>query len=90
MYVQSVTLFLIDLFENLKNMYLEIYQIDLAKFISAFLLAWQGALKKLKVKLDFLTHIDVIEGRKKYKRRNMSFYLSICKKQQQTSNENLC
>ena len=29
-------------------------------------LAWQAALKKTTVKLDFLTDIDVLNGRKRY------------------------
>ena len=35
--------------------------------------------KKTKLKLDLLTDIDVINGRKRYKKKNMSFYLSIYK-----------
>ena len=77
--VQSDTLFLADVFENLRNMCLEIYELDHTKFISVLGLAWQAALKKPKVKLDLLTDIDVLYGRKRYKRRNMSFYLLTCK-----------
>ena len=47
-----------DVFENFRNMYLEIYELDPAKFLSAPGLAWQASLKKTKVKLDLLTHID--------------------------------
>ena len=81
MYVQGNTFFLADVFENFRNMCLKIYELDPAKFLSAPGLAWQAALKKTKVKLDLLTNIDmfVINGRKSYKRRNMSLYLSICK-----------
>ena len=39
---------------------LEIYELDLAKFLSAPGLAWQAALKKTKVKLDLLTDIDML------------------------------
>ena len=78
MYLQSNTLLLADVFENFRNMCLEIYELDPAKFLSAPGLAWQAALKKTKVKLDLLTE-NVINGRKRYKRRNMSLYLSICK-----------
>ena len=38
----------------LRNMYLEIYGLDPAKFLSASRLAWQVALKKAKAKLDLL------------------------------------
>ena len=36
------------MFENYRKMYLEIYQLDLAKFHSALGLAWQAALKRSK------------------------------------------
>ena len=41
-------------------MCLEIYELDPAKFVSAPGLAWQGALKKAKVKLNLLTNIDIL------------------------------
>ena len=73
-----------DVFENFRNMCLEIHELDTAKFLSAPRLVWQAALKKTKVKLDLLTDIYIllmvekgIGGR--YKRENMSLYLSTCK-----------
>ena len=39
------------------EMFLKIYELDPAKFLSAPGLAWQAALKENKVKLDFLTDI---------------------------------
>ena len=57
LYVQNDTLLLADVFENLRNMCLEIYELDPAKFLSAHGLAWQTALKKTKVKLDLLISI---------------------------------
>ena len=39
---------------------LKIYKLDPAKFLSAPGLAWQVALKKIKVKLDLLTDIDLL------------------------------
>ena len=53
MYVQSDTLLLAEVFENFRNMYLTIYQLDPAKFLSAPGLAWQAA-------LDLLTDIDML------------------------------
>ena len=50
--VQSNTLLLTDISENFRNMCLEIYDLDPAKFVSPPGLAWQAALKKTKVKLD--------------------------------------
>ena len=66
LYIQSDTLLLPHEFENLQNMCHEIYKIDPARFLTAPGLAWQAALKKTKVKLDLLTDIDVINGRKRY------------------------
>ena len=59
-YVQSDILLLADVFENHRNVYLEIYIFDPAKFLSAPELAWQAALKKAKAKLALLTDIDML------------------------------
>ena len=45
-YVQSDTLLLADVFENFRNKYLEIYELDPAHFLCAPGLAWQACLKK--------------------------------------------
>ena len=58
--VQSNTLLLADVFENLRNIFLEIYELDPAHFHSIPGLAGQTALKKTKAKLDFLTDIDML------------------------------
>ena len=42
-----------------RNLCLEIYQLDPVEFISVQLLAWQAALKKIKVKLELLTDIKI-------------------------------
>ena len=44
--------------ENFKDMCLEIYELDPAKFLPAPVLAWPAALKKTKVKLHLLTDTD--------------------------------
>ena len=59
-YVQSDTLLLADVFENFRNICLELNERDPAKFLSAPGLAWQAALKKTEVKLDFLIDIDML------------------------------
>ena len=46
LYVQSDTLLLADVFENFRNMCLEIYELDPTYFVSAPGLAWQACLKK--------------------------------------------
>ena len=51
LHVQSGnTLLLADVFENFRNMCLEIYDLDPEKLLSAPGLAWQAALKLTKVK----------------------------------------
>ena len=45
MYVQSDTLLLADAFENFRNKCIEIYELDLDRFLSAPGLAWQTCLK---------------------------------------------
>ena len=60
LYVQSDTLLLADVFENLRNTCLEIHELDPALFLTAPGLAWQGALKKTKVNLDLLNDIDML------------------------------
>ena len=44
LYVQSNTLWSADVFENFRNMCLEIYELDPVKILSAPGLAWQAAL----------------------------------------------
>ena len=60
LFVQRDTLLLADIVENFRNMCLEIYELDPAKFVSAPGLEWQATLKKTKVKLDLLTDIDIL------------------------------
>ena len=67
-------LFLTDVFKNFRNMCLKIYELDPALFLTATSLAWQVALKKIKVKLDLLTDMLMVE---KGIGGGMSRYLSI-------------
>ena len=60
LYVQSDTLLLTDVFENFRNKYLEVYQLDLAHFLSLPGLAWQGCLEKTNIKLELLTDYDML------------------------------
>ena len=59
-FVQSDTLLLADVFERLKNMCINIDELDPETFLSAPGLAWRAALKKTNVKLDFLTDNDML------------------------------
>ena len=45
---------------NFRNMCIDIYELDTAKFLSAPGLAWQATLKKTQVKLDLLTDFDML------------------------------
>ena len=56
MYVQSNTLLLADVFENLRNKCIEIYELDPTHFLSAPGLAWQACLKKTEGELELLTN----------------------------------
>ena len=51
LYVQSDTLLLADVFENFRNMCLEIYELDPTYFVSVPGLAWQACLKKNRSKI---------------------------------------
>ena len=49
-----------DVLKNFWNIYLKINELDPAHFFSAPELAWQAALKKLKVKLDLLIDMNLL------------------------------
>ena len=53
-HVQSDTLLLTDVFDNFRNMCIEIYDVDPAHFLSAPGLAWQASLKKTGVELRII------------------------------------
>ena len=53
LYVQSDILVPADVFENFRNMFIKVYKLDPAHFLTAPGLAWQACLKKTKVKLEF-------------------------------------
>ena len=48
------------MFENFRNICLEIYELDPVHFLSALGLSWQACLKKRAVKLELLTDYDVL------------------------------
>ena len=60
MYVQSDTLWLADEFENFRNKSIEIYELELAHFLSPSGLAWQECLKKTRIKSELLTNVDML------------------------------
>ena len=60
LYVQSDALLLADVFENIRNKCIEIYELDPAHFLSAPTLACQACLKKATIALELLTDIDIL------------------------------
>ena len=60
LYYQSNSLLLADVFENFRNLCINIYELDPAKFLSASRLAWQAALKKTEVNLNLLTDTNML------------------------------
>ena len=60
LYVQSDTLLLADVFENFKDMCIEVYELDRAHFLSLPGLAWQACLKKTNIELELLTDYDML------------------------------
>ena len=58
--VQSDTLLLADVFENFRNKFIEIHELDPAYFYLAPGLVWQACLKKTGVELELLTNIDMV------------------------------
>ena len=46
--------------KTLKNICLEIYWLELTKFLSVPRSAWQAAVKKIEAKLELLTGIDML------------------------------
>ena len=59
-YAKSYTLLLADVFDDFKNICLEIYELDPTYFVSAPGLAWQACLKKAGAELELLTDYDML------------------------------
>ena len=59
-HVQSDTVLLAGVFENFRNKYIDIYELDPAHFLYAPGLAWQACLQKTEVKLELLTNINML------------------------------
>ena len=60
LHVQTDTLLLADIFENFRNVCLNIYELDPVYFASAPGLAWQACLKRTGAKLELITDYDLI------------------------------
>ena len=60
LYVQSDAILLAEVFENFRNMGLEIYELDPKKLLSPSGLEGQAALKQHRLKLNLLTDIDML------------------------------
>ena len=60
LYVQSDTLLLADVFDNFRDMCINVYELDPAHFLSLPGLAWQACLKKTNIELELLTDYDML------------------------------
>ena len=60
LYVQSDTLLLADVFENFRDMCINVYELDPAHFLLLPGLAWQACLKKTNIELELLTDYDTL------------------------------
>ena len=60
LYVQSDTLLLADVFENFRDMYIKVYELDPAHFLSLPGLARQACLKKTNIELELLTDYNML------------------------------
>ena len=60
LYVQSDTLLLPDVFENVRDMCIKKHEVDPAHFLSLLGVAWQACLKKTDVELELLTDNDML------------------------------
>ena len=60
LYIQSDTLLLVDVFENFRDMCINVYELDPAHFLSLPGLAWQACLKKTNIELELLTVYDML------------------------------
>ena len=60
LHVQRENILLANVFENFRNTCFEVHELEPARFLTAPRLAWQAAFKKIIVKLDLLTDIDLL------------------------------
>ena len=60
LHVQSDTLLVSEVFENFGDTCIEIFELDLAHFLSGPGLAWEACLKKVEIRLELLADIDML------------------------------
>ena len=84
---------LADVFENFRNKCIEIYELDLANFLSAPVLAWKASFKKTGIKLELLTDNDILMTVEKGIRRGICHaihrYAKVNNKYRKNYNKNI-
>ena len=79
LYVQSDTLLLADVFENFRNKCLEVYELDPAHFFVINRISLASMFKENECRIRTISRLrHAINGRRRNKRWNMSFYTEIC------------
>ncbi|KAK4885978.1 hypothetical protein RN001_002249 [Aquatica leii] len=82
LYLKSDVLLLTDVYENFREICLNIYGLDPAQYLTAPGLAWDAALKLTGVELELFTDVDMIHFIKKGIRGG----ISMCSKRQAVAN----
>ena len=59
--MQSDTLLLSDVFENVRKKFNETYKLDPAHFLTAPGLEWQACLKHTKIEIELSTNTDILQ-----------------------------
>ena len=71
---------LADVFQNFRNKCIELYELDLANFLSAPVLAWKASFKKTGIKLELLTYNDMLMTVEKEIRGGICHAIDRCAK----------
>ena len=59
-YVNADTIQLSDIYKNIRNMCIKVYEVDTIHFLSAPRLAWAACIRKTEVKLELITNVNML------------------------------